>query len=209
MRVLAMSSSYGTGGSIIAPALSERLDIPLLRRISIEHRDDEGMDDVISEGPIAGEDLTRNLWERILDAFASMPVEHGMVPTSVPADTSLRVKSEVEERIRSFAAEPAGGLVWGWASSMVLPEAFHVLLDGPVEARIRQAASIESVDIATARTRLEKSGAIRRVYWKRLYNRDWLDKNSFHMCLDTTAISAEFAVDIIATAAEAFWSQHG
>lgn len=204
-----MSSSYGTGGSIIAPALAERLDIPLLRRIPLEYRDDEGIEDVISEGPIAGEDLTRNLWERILDAFASMPVEHGMVPTSVPADTSLRVKSEVEERIRAFAAEPDGGIVWGWASAVVLPDAFRVLLDGPVEARARQAAVIEDVDIATANKRLEKSGAIRRVYWKRLYNRDWLDKNSFHMCLDTTAISPEAAVDIVAAAAEAYWAQHG
>ena len=204
-----MSSSYGTGGSLIAPALAERLDIPLLRRIRIEHSDDEGIDDVISEGPVAGEDLTRNLWERILDAFASMPVEHGMVPTSVPADTSLRVKNEVEERIRSFAAEPEGGVVWGWASSAVLPDAFRVLLDGPVGARARQGAAIEGVDIATAKKRLEKSGAIRRVYWKRLYNRDWLDKDSFHLCLDTTALSAESAVEIVATAAEAYWSQHG
>jgi len=209
MRVVAMSSSYGTGGSIIAPALAERLDIPLLHHIRIEHRDEEEMDDVISEGPTAGEDLTRNLWERILDAFASMPVEHGMVPTSVPADASLRVKSEVEERIRAFADEPGGGLVRGWASSVVLPDAFHVLLDGPIEARARQGATIENIDIATARKRLEKSGAVRRVYWKRLYNRDWLDKNSFHMCLDTTAITPESAVEIIATAAEAFWSQHG
>lgn len=208
MHVIAMSFSYGSAGSVIAPAVAERLDIPYLRRVSVEPRDDEVLEDVISEGPTAGEDLTRSLWERILDAFAAMPVEHGMVPATVPADTSLKVKSRVEQRLKAFASEPEGGVILGWASSVVVPGAFKVLLDGPVERRVSQAATIEGIDEATARNRLEKSGAVRRVYWKRLYNHDWLDRSLFHMCLDTTSISQDAAVEIIAAAAQAYWAEN-
>lgn len=209
MRVIALSSSYGAGGSVIAPAVAKRLEVPFLRRVKLEPRDEETIDDVISEGPLEGEDLTRTLWERILDAFAAMPVEHGMVPTTVPADAALEVKTKVEARLRDFAAAPEGGVVYGWASPVVLPDAFKVLLDGPPEARIEQAMRIENIDRETAATRAEKSNAVRRVYWKRLYNRDWLDRSLFHLCLDSTAIDLDAAVEVIASTASAYWSRQG
>ena len=209
MRVVTMSWSYGSGGSVLAPMLAERLGVPFLEPVRTERNDDETVSDLVNEGPSAREDLTRNLWERILDAFAAMPVEHGMVPTTVPADTSLRVKSQAEERIKAFASSDEGGVIPGYAASAVLPEAFHVLLDAPIERRVANACSLEGIDEATARTRLEKSGAVRRVYWKRLYNRDWLDHSLFHLVLDTTVIDREAAVEIIAAAATAYWDSNG
>ena len=204
MRVVTVSSSYGSGGSLVAPLVAERLGVPFLARV-LPARDTEDMADIVSESPHEREDLTRKLWERILDAFAAMPVEHGMVPVTIPADAGLRVKSQAEEKLRSFADDPAGGVVQGWAAAAVLPDAFRVLLDGPEDRRVTRAMEIEGIDEATATVRMDKSGAIRQAYWKRLYNRDWKDPSMFNMCLDTTVLSHEAAADLIATAAVAFW----
>lgn len=209
MRVIALSSSYGSGGSLIAPGVAQRLEVPFLRRVKLEPNDEETVDDVITEGPLEAEDLTRSLWERILDAFAAMPVEHGMVPTTVPADAALQVKSKVEARLKAFAATPEGGVVYGWAAAAVLPAAYRVLLHGPDDARLAQAMRIEDIDEETARQRMEKSNAVRRVYWKRLYNRDWLDRSLFHICLDSTAIDIDASIDVIATAATSYWDRTG
>lgn len=207
MRVVTVSSSYGSGGSLVAPLVAQRLGVPFLARV-LPARETENMTEVVSESPHEAEDLTRKLWERILDAFAAMPVEYGMVPVTVPADAALRVKSQAEEKLKSFAADPAGGVIHGWAGSAVLPEAFRVLLDGPEDRRVKQATEIEGVDEATAIDRLDKSGAIRRTYWKRLYNCDWKDPAMFNMCLDSTVLPTDVAADLIATAAGLFWDSN-
>jgi len=201
VRVVTVSSSYGSGGSRVAPLVAERLGVPFLARV-LPARDAEDVGDVCSESPHEREDLTRKLWERILDAFAAMPVEHGMVPVTVPGDAAMRVKSQAEEKLRNFAADPGGGVVHGWAGSAALPEAFRVLLDGPEDRRILQALELEGVDESE---RLERSNAIRQTYWKRLYNRDWKDQSMFDMYLDTTVIPVEVAAELVATAATAFW----
>jgi len=208
VRIVTVSSSYGSGGSRVAPLVAERLGVPFLARV-LPARDAEDVGDVCSESPHEREDLTRKLWERILDAFAAMPVEHGMVPVTVPGDAAMRVKNQAEEKLRSFAANPAGGVVHGWAGSAALPGAFRVLLDGPVDRRVEQGRELERVDESTARERLDRSNAIRQTYWKRLYNRDWKDPSMFDMYLDTTVIPAEVAADLIATAATAFWAAKG
>lgn len=208
MRIITISASYGAGGSVIAPAVADRLGAAFLdRAVSARSGDDPRA--VVAESASPQEDLSRGLWQRIFDGFAATPPEVvGELTPLMSGDAAQRVRTEAERQLRAFAADcgEGGGVVLGWAGAAVLPEALRVRLDGPREARVRRGMEIEGLDAATAGRRLERSDDIRRIYWRRLYRRDWRDPDLYHLWLDTTVMDTDAAVDIIVTAARAHGS---
>ena len=202
MQVITISASYGAGGSVVAPALAQRLGLPFLDR-ALPARAGRA-EDVNREAAGPDEDLSRGLWQRIFDGFAATPPEIiGEVSPLMSGDAAQRVRSEAERHLRAFAAE-GGGVVLGWAAGAVLPRAFRVRLDGPVEGRIRRGMAIEGIDESTARKRLQRSDDIRRVYWRRLYRRDWRDPDLYHLWVDSTAMDLDAVTDLLALAARAY-----
>ena len=74
-------------------------------------------------------------------------------------DQALR--REIEREIHDLAAA-GSGVILGRGAAVILHDderALHVLLDGPVEARVRQAMEIEGVDRQTAERRRSASTA--------------------------------------------------
>jgi hypothetical protein len=208
MRVITVSASYGAAGSVIGPLIAARLDVPFLDRAVTAAAGDE-LAEPGREGASSTEDLTRSLWRRIFDGFAFVAPEGlGELPPPRPEDPERQVRTEAERRLRAFA-DAGGGVVLGWAGMVVLPDAFKVRLDGPVERRVVQGMHIEGLDEAAARQRLLRSDEIRRTYLKRLYRRDWRDPELFHLWLDSTVLPPEVVTDVVATAATAFWIRQG
>jgi cytidylate kinase len=205
VRVIAVSASYGAGGSVIAPLVAERLGVAYLDR-AVAARDSQRMEEEVREAAASEEELERGLWQRVMYALASTPSELSPA-TSVPEHPDRTVRLEAERRLHAFAAEPAGGVVLGWAAPAVLPDAFRVRLDGPLERRLRQGMEIEDLDEASARRRLDKTDDVRRLYWRRLYQLDWRDPDLYHLALDSTALPREVSAELIAGAARAFWGR--
>jgi cytidylate kinase len=79
----------------------------------------------------------------------------------------------------------------------------HVRLDGPVEARRRQAMTHEGIDYATACARQERTDRARAAYVSHFHPEGgrWEDPRHYHMVLDSTAISLETCVELITLAA--------
>ena len=77
----------------------------------------------------------------------------------------------------------------------------HVLLDGPAEARVRQAMEIEGIDRQTAEHRRSRTDRFRRSYIETLYGVDLREPGVCHLVLDSTAISLDDCVELIAAAA--------
>jgi cytidylate kinase len=98
--------------------------------------------------------------------------------------------------------------VLGWAAVVVLPESFRVRLDGPVDRRALQGSSIEGLDLDAARDRLRETDEVRRLYWRRLYKRDWRDPDLFQLTIDSTVVDAVTTADLIVRAATATWDRH-
>ena len=112
-------------------------------------------------------------------------------------------RRELEREVRAFAAS-GRGVILGRGAVVLLrddPRALHVLLDGPVEARSRQAMAIEGIDRATAERRLARVDRFRRAYVEDLYGVDVREPGVFHLVLDSTAIALDDCVEIIADAA--------
>jgi cytidylate kinase len=118
-------------------------------------------------------------------------------------DQALRL--EIEREIHDLAAA-GSGVILGRGAAVILHDderALHVLLDGPVEARVRQAMEIEGVDRETAEHRRKRIDRFRRSYIETLYGVDLREPGVCHLVLDSTAIPLDDCVEVIAATAKA------
>jgi len=208
MTLVALSASYGAGGSRVGPALAERLGVPFLDRaipLAVAERLQVPYDEVAAHDEQAG---SRRL-ERLLrgfvggDTVAPAPV----LPEGLEAG-DFREATEAELRRQAATGE---GVLLGRGAALVLREDPRVLrarLDGPPEARVRQAMELSleaplggDLDEATARRALRATDHAHAEYARRFYGADLNDRSLYHVVLDTTAIGLDDAVEILATAA--------
>jgi cytidylate kinase len=205
MTLVTISASYGAGGSRVAPALARRLGVPFLGRPDVPQlRDGRG---AAAEEERAGGEGIGTGTARLLSWAASLAVSWG-TPPGLTAEELLpdeARRKELEAEVEAFARDGAG-VILGRGAAVVLhddPRAMHVLLDGPVEARVRQAMEIEGIDRPTAEQRLRRVDRFRRAYLEDLYGVSVREPGAFHVVLDSTAMPLAACVEIIAAAAAA------
>ena len=113
---------------------------------------------------------------------------------------------EETERVLRQIATTEGGVILGRAAGMVLrdhPQALHVRLDGPLDARVQRAMSYEGLDEARARKLLVDTDRAREAYVKHFYKCDARDATQYHLVMDSTALELATCVELIVTAARA------
>jgi cytidylate kinase len=209
--VVTISATYGAGGTVVAPMVARRLGLPLLERVITPDvaramRDDAAPDTGRETLPV--EEQPDTGWRRLVDALARLPALFGstMPQPEEPIATEGRLRFEAERALRELLE--TGGVVMGRAGMAVLrgePRAFHVRLDGPVDARLRQGMSIEGVeDEGEARRRLADTDGARLAYVHRFYGCDPRDPSLYAMVLDSTVVPLETCAELIAEAAAAY-----
>ena len=213
-RVVTVSASYGSSGSLIAPAVAARLGLPFYDRLipARNAADDAGAAGTAgTAGTEVGERLTED--ERLaarrtsfLDRLAHLTGGLGL-PVPAGEDIGDHVRDAVERSIREIAAG-RGGVVLGRGAMIVLagqPGAFHVRLDGPGDRRCARAMAFEGIGEATTRDRMVETDRARARYLSRLYGRDAHDPALYHLLLDSTVLPVEACVRLLVDAATAFW----
>jgi cytidylate kinase len=195
MTLVTISALYGAGGSQVAPALAALLDVPFL-----------GRPELASE-PEASSEGGGNLLSRVASLALSWGTPPGLTSEDLLPDEAAR--REFEREVHALA-ETGRGVVLGRAAAAILGDhvgALHVLLNGPEEARTRQAMLIENVDHATARRRLVRTDRLRKAYAEGFYGIDVNAPGTFQLVLDSTAIALDDCVEIIAEVARRFSSR--
>jgi Cytidylate kinase-like family len=201
-RLITVSAAYGAGGSIVAPALAQRLQVPFLQRVTTTVGD-------ITHPPPCHERLTTDEARmtpahRLFAALSQcMPVGPTQSPPSTRhQDDDLRCAAEAE--IRGLHAGGAG-VILGRAAAIVLGKdcGYHVRLDGPPARRIIQGARIEGVTEEQARQHQQAADAARTAYVRRLYRADPADARYYHLVIDSTAIPLDAVVELILAASAA------
>jgi cytidylate kinase len=201
-RLIALSASYGAGGNVVGPALAERLGVPFVdRAIPVKvaeelHVPFEEADSIEAESP--------SWLERLLSGFTGTD---SSTPTPLPSDalTSDDFRRETEKAVIA-QCETGEGVVLGRAAAVVLhddPRVLKVRLDGPRDARIRQAMSFGSVDEATATRTLDRLDRTHADYARELYGVDIRDPSLYDLMIDSTRIPPAACVDLIRAAARA------
>jgi cytidylate kinase len=202
VRLITVSASYGTGGSVVAPALAERLGLPFLQRVTTSegHPAEPGpCDEQLTE-----EELKATPIHRLLASFTqAMPVGPTVSPPSAHhQDQHLRGNGETGI-LRLLAG--GGGVILGRAAAVVLGKdrGFHVRLDGPASRRVVQGAVVEGISEEQARARLRAADKARTAYVRRLYRTDPADPALYHLVIDSTAVPLDTVIELVLAAARA------
>ena len=202
VRLITVSASYGAGGSVIAPALADRLGLPFLQRVTTS----EGH--VAEPGPcdeqLSAEEVKATPAHRLL-AHLTQAMPAG--PTQSPPSThhqDQHLRGHGEAGIHRLLAA-GGGVILGRAAAVVLGKdrGFHVRLDGPADHRVVQGAAIEGISQEQARERLRAADKARTAYVRRLYRTDPADASLYHLVIDSTAMPVDAVIELIVTAARA------
>jgi cytidylate kinase len=198
ITLVTLSAAYGAGGSVVGPAVAQRLGVPFVDRAIAS-----GMADRLGIPATAAERLDENVergLDRILANVAPIAEFYGDVD---PAALHRSAHHEAAEQVIREIAASGRAVVLGRAGAVVLADddrALHVRLDGPREARVEQAIAIEGVDRETAERRCKKVDRAREAYVKRYYNHDARDPALYDLVLDATRLGLEVCVETILAA---------
>jgi cytidylate kinase len=205
MTLVALSASYGAGGSVIGPALAERLGVPFVDRaipLAVADRLHVPYDDAAAHD----EHVSTGWLERVLSGFAGGDTG---APAPLPADTcsSEDFRRATEEVLLAQAAT-GEGVILGRGAVVVLrssaPAALRVRLDGPAQERVRQAMRLDpGLDAASAERALRQFDRTHAAYLEQFYGVGVRDPALYHLTLDSTAIEFDVCVELIARAARA------
>lgn len=202
MGTVTISASYGSGGSLVGPAVADRLSLPFLdraipatvaRHLALPPDDAESLDERAPTG-----------LERLAGAFAHLATPVGPNAPSPDIGNDPERFREATEAVLRQAADTTGAVVLGRAGMVVLRNRADVLcvrLDGPVEARLARVVEHEGVDEATARKELKESDGAREAYARLFYKVRQDDPALYHVMLDSTALGVDACIDIVVTAA--------
>ncbi|MEU8247564.1 cytidylate kinase-like family protein [Nonomuraea sp. NPDC048916] len=207
MRVVTISATYGTAGSLIGPAVAERLGVPFVDR-AIPSAVSEELGCTLEEA-LAHDDRAEHGLGRLLSGAMRLPtVTFGGVDMYVPGVLPHAPEDFVRrtEHMLKETARVQGGVFLGRAGAIVLaghPGALHVRLDAPLKRRVRQTATLGDLGEREARRLIEDNDRARAAYVRHFYRADAADPGLYHLVIDSTSIPVPVCVQLIVTAAEA------
>ena len=202
--VVTIAALYGAGGTVVGPRVAERLGVPYLDR-EIPEAVAKRMG--LSEQAVADVDEEeRSGVQRLVSSLGRAATISGAVGgSSEHLDVQERtIRGHIEEQLAKAAV--SGGVALGRGGMVVLrsvPQALHVHLGGPAEARIQQRMALDGIDHATARRRRELIDRTRMRYVRSAYGVDGEDPSLYHLMLDSTVIDLDACVDLIVAAGQA------
>jgi cytidylate kinase len=198
--LVALSGSYGAGGSRIGPALAERLDVPFLDR-AIPAAVAETLAVPFDDAEARDEQLGGGWLERMLASFSGQDTAPAPAPSARTTAADFRAATEAV-LLRQTAT--GRGVILGRAATIVLrhhPGVLRARLDGPPARRIQQAMRLEAIDQRTAHERQRQLDRAHATYAKHFYGVNIADVSLYHLVLDSTTIPIDTCVDILLAAA--------
>ncbi|MCW2776351.1 MAG: hypothetical protein JWN17_76 [Frankiales bacterium] len=197
MTIITVSAPYGAGGSVVAPALAQRLGVPFLDR-AISATVAAELDVSVEEAESGA--LHRGWLERM--AFSMVPLTGDVGVTIPPLADEQELRQTTEQVLRE--ASRGGAVVLGRAGAWALagqPGVLRVRLYGPEDRRLVQAQRVEGVDAKTARTRMRQVDEARADYVRRLYGASVDAPDAYDLQVDSTTLPLDVVTEVIATAA--------
>jgi len=196
LRVVTVSREFGAGGGAFAKELGGRLGWPVLdhdivRRVAERLRMDEETVEHFDEHPPSL--LARIAGVLVIpqpDLMEFPPVE-GVPSHDQIAHASTRV-------IRDAAASPPLVVV-GHGSQCILagrPDALHVFLHAPFEARVRRIVERLHVDAAVAPALVRRADHERRAYVQRYFHANWRDALLYDLQIGTAKVTTAEAATL-------------
>lgn len=203
--VVTLAAFHGAGGHVVGPRLAERLGVPFLdrgiltgvaQRMHVPERAVEQQDAESEKAP-------RSVLRRYFDSLGRASIA-GSTPAFDVEREEGRYRAEIEEFLAGTVSR--GGVVLGRGGAVVLsgtPGSLHVMLSGPVDARVRRVMEVEGLTRRDAERRVLANDRLRIDYVRDSYGVDPQDPDLYHLWIDSTALGVDTCVELIVTAARA------
>ncbi|MBO0703479.1 MAG: cytidylate kinase-like family protein [Candidatus Dormibacteraeota bacterium] len=205
MGTVTIAATYGAGGSVVAPRAAQMLGLRMIDR-ALGRSEAAAAAQPLTDADqyLESDELHESRLTSILSRamsvsglWAGMPIP----PEDIGYDQRIM---ETEKALRQ-AADSTGAVILGRAGVFVLAgraDTLHVRLNGPEEARCRQAMAITNTDHDQAAKEMKDGDRARRAYIGHFYpGEDWDDPRHYHLVIDSTAISLDAVVEIVVAAA--------
>ena len=207
MGTVTIAATYGAGGSVVAPRVAELLGLRMIDRAMGRTQAAAAAQPLAdAEKYLESDELHESRLTSILSRAMSVSGLWAGMPLP-PEDIGYDQRIMETEKALRQAADSEGAVILGRAGVFVLAgraDTLHVRLDGPQEARCRQAMRITNTDHDQAVKEMKDGDRARRAYIEHFYpGEDWDDPRHYHLILDTTAVTLDAAVEVIVAAAKA------
>jgi cytidylate kinase len=199
--VVTVSASYGAGGSVVGPALAERLGVPFYDRL-LHGPETHNAEHILER--LTEEERRQRAPSTVASNLGHMSALFGFsTQAAADLDPRPRIRQEVEANVTRIARGP-GGVILGRSAAVVLGRAgtaFHVRLDGPPARRLAQGMRIEDIAEDVARAHQADADRAWTTFTKRVFGHDPTEPQLYHLILDSTVVPLPVCVSIIAEAA--------
>ncbi|MEV7006000.1 cytidylate kinase-like family protein [Streptosporangium sp. NPDC051022] len=207
MRVVTISATYGTAGSVIGPAVAGRLGVPFLDR-AIPSAVAAELGCSLEDALVHDDRAEHGLGWLLAGAMRLPTATFGGLDLYLPGSVSLPPEDFVAhtELVIRQVARGQGGVILGRAGAVVLadhPGALHVRLDAPLRRRVIQTATLTGVTERQARKLVEENDRARAAYVRHFYRVDPACPTVYHLVLDSTTIPVDACVELIVAASTA------
>jgi cytidylate kinase len=206
-KVVTISATYGSGGSVIAPRLAERLRLPFFDRL-VHPRAGPTVESISEQ--LTKEEANQVPKGRLASRLARLTSALNLpLPSPDDIDPIQVLRRQVVASVHAIVTGD-GGVILGRAAAVVAagdPGVFHVRLTGPVERRIRQSMVIGNIPFDLAKQQQADTDKAWARFVTTLFDRDPSDPSLYHLVIDSTAVPLEDCVNLIAVAATSFWDR--
>ena len=195
--ILTISHMYGSGGSRIARDLGRRLgwtvwEKEIVRKISAQYK-------VSEEYVDAKDERVDSFIERMVGLFGMGGFESAY---DIPPPLWLN-DAQLVRMTRSLIEEVGEGgqaIIVGRGGNYVLadrPNALHVFLLAPLEARIKRVMEADGLSRDEAAQRITDMDRLRADYVHTFYHDDWRDPSRYHLSIDSSVWGEAGTADMI------------
>jgi len=207
-NVITISRQLGSGGSFIGQSVAARLGMKFLDREILRLVCEKlGYQEATLEGR---EESVLTFWDDLVRSFSLSSPDMAYVPPSLVTYLSDRDLFETEISVMRQLCQEQDCVVMGRAASQVLQghaRIFSVFVHAPVAARAQRLSTLypdmSELDVQRA---IADSDRRRRRFTERFTSRSWTDATGHHLCIDTSCIPPDCAIDLVVSVAERFFA---
>jgi cytidylate kinase len=193
--MITISHQLGSGGAYLGEKISGRLGVPFL--------DKDILKEVARQLNMAETELTNReerlstFWENFTRIAAySDPISSLAVQQYLPSDSDL---FELERETICRIAEKKSSIFLGRCGWFVLkdhPNRFNILVTGDLPSRVKRLRELLIITDEEARNLVKTNDQERAVYIHSFTKQNWLDARIYDICINTSAVGWDCAVDL-------------
>ncbi|MBR2474331.1 MAG: cytidylate kinase-like family protein [Clostridia bacterium] len=200
--VITIGRYCGSGGSVVANMLAEKLGIEVYdRKILSLASNDSGINEETFEQ--ADEDLRRSLLYKVSrSAYDGEPIITADARDNV-SDTANRNLYNYQERVIKGLADSSSCVIIGRCADYMLRDRYNVLrvfISSTRESRAERESKRSRITLSEAFQKVDKIDRKRSDYYRFYTGQTWADPAQYDLCLNTDVYTFEQCVDMIIAA---------